>query len=901
VNELDTEFDDELFHIGVLRKSGRYPWGSGDNPNQRNKGFLDHVDGLKKQGLSEKDIADGLGITTTQLRAAKSIAKNAQKKADISQAMILKERGLSNVAIGEKMGVNESQVRQLLNPTQKEKNNVLQTTADKLKQKTDEYGAVDIGMGVEHHLGVSRTQLKNAAALLEAEGYGIQYVNVDQQGTGKVTKMIVLTKPDTTYSELYQNKDKIHTIGAYSDDGGHTFRDVKSPISVDSKRIAVRYAEEGGTDADGTIHLRRGVDDISLGSKQYAQVRIAVDGTHYLKGMAMYRDDLPDGVDMVFNTNKSDKGDKLKAMKPMKDDEENPFGSVVHQRYYKGPDGKMKQSVINVVNEEGDWDGWSRNLSSQVLSKQPVQLAKQQLDLKMKAKQAEYDEIMALTNPAVKKKLLESFSDDLDSSSVHLKAAALPRQRTQVILPINSLKDTEVYAPNFKNGERVALVRYPHGGTFEIPELTVNNRNKEAGGIMKGAIDAIGINSTVASRLSGADFDGDTVLVIPNNLKQIKSKRPLKELEGFDPQAAYPAYDGMPKMSAKTKQLKMGDVSNLITDMTVRGASDSEIARAVKHSMVVIDAEKHNLNWRQSAKDNNISQLKEKYQGDARSGASTLISKASSETSVNERRAARTTEGGAINKTTGKRQYVETGANYVKPAYTTVNARTGKVTEHPAQVIFKKDKITKMEATDDAFTLSSGTPMEEVYARHANRLKDLADKGRVAMVNTPPLRYSPQAKVAYDPQVKSLNAKLALAQRNKPLERQAQLLAGTIVKAKQDANPHLDKADLKKIKGQALLTARERVGAKKDQVDITPIEWAAIQAGAITNNKLESILANTDVDRIKELATPREATVMVQSKVLRAKAMLAAGFDASEIADALGVNVSTLNSSIERS
>lgn len=35
-------------------------------------------------------------------------------------------------------------------------------------------------------------------------------------------------------------------------------------------------------------------------------------------------------------------------------------------------------------------------------------------------------------------------------------------------------------------------------------------------------------------------------------------------------------------------------VSNLITDMTVEGASLTEIARVVKHSMVVLDAEKHN-------------------------------------------------------------------------------------------------------------------------------------------------------------------------------------------------------------------------------------------------------------------------------------------------------------------
>ena len=48
----------------------------------------------------------------------------------------------------------------------------------------------------------------------------------------------------------------------------------------------------------------------------------------------------------------------------------------------------------------------------------------------------------------------------------------------------------------------------------------------------------------------------------------------------------------------------MGDVSNLITDMTIKGANNDELARAVRHSMVVIDSEKHNLDVKASARDN---------------------------------------------------------------------------------------------------------------------------------------------------------------------------------------------------------------------------------------------------------------------------------------------------------
>ena len=94
--------------------------------------------------------------------------------------------------------------------------------------------------------------------------------------------------------------------------------------------------------------------------------------------------------------------------------------------------------------------------------------AKKQLNLAAADKQSEFDEICSLTNPTVKKALLKSFADDCDAAAVHLQAAALPRQKYQVILPLTSIKDNEVYAPNYKNGETVALVRYPHGGTFEL-------------------------------------------------------------------------------------------------------------------------------------------------------------------------------------------------------------------------------------------------------------------------------------------------------------------------------------------------------------------------------------------------------------------------------------------------
>lgn len=869
--------DDYFAHYGILRKSGRYPWGSGGPESSGSTNFLGYVAELQAKNLSESQIAEGMGITTTQLRAAKSIAKNEERQANIGMATRLKDKGMSNVAIGERMGIPESTVRTLLEPSAKDKADVLLSTSNMLRDEVADKKYLDIGSGVENHLAISSTKLATAVAVLQEEGYKIHYLKVKQLGTGKETTLKVLSAPDVPYSEVSKNRSQIKQIQHFTEDGGRSFVAIQTPLSVSSKRVGVRYAEDGGTDSDGVIHVRPGVEDVSLGGARYAQVRIAVNGTHYLKGMAMYKDDLPPGVDLVFNTNKKNTGNKLDAMKPMKDDPDNPFGAVVRQKI-DPKTGKVK-SAMNIVNEEGAWDSWSKNLSSQLLSKQSPALAKQQLDMTYERKQREFEDISKLTNPAVKKKLLESFAGDVDSAAVHLKAAALPRQRSSVILPINSLKETEIYAPNFRNGERVALVRYPHGGIFEIPELTVNNNHPQAKRALGQARDAVGIHSKVAERLSGADFDGDTVLVIPNNKKQIKTAPALDGLKGFDPQRSYPSYEGMKRMSARTKAIQMGEVSNLITDMTIRGASTTELARAVRHSMVVIDAEKHNLNYRQSAIDNGIGQLKAKYQGGTRAGASTLISRAKSTTRVVERKARPAAEGGAVDRATGERKFVPTGNTYV-------NLK--------GQTVPRTFEVRKLAEANNAHTLSSGTPIEKVYADHSNKLKALANQARKVSVNTKTTPYSPSAKVAYQNEVNTLRAKLNVALKNAPLERQAQLLANATVKAKKDANPDMDKAELKKIQGMALTQARIRTGAGKKRIDITPQEWAAIQAGAVSNNTLTQILTNADLDRVKELATPRSAVLMSSTKTNRAKSMLAAGYTQAEIADALGVSLSTL-------
>lgn len=879
-------FLDELYHIGTKRHSGRWPWGSGENPYQHESWFLGEMTRLREQGMDDTEIAKEMGMSTNEFRTRRTVERNQKIASDSTHALTLKDQGYSNVEIGEILGVSEGTVRRYLNPALKMRENKTQLLANELKNQVEEHPYLDVGKGVELQLGVSKTQMKPALSLLKEQGYKVSYIKVEQAtNPGKYTSVQVLTKDDVPYGDIYKNRDKIMSPeGVWFEDRGTTLRNIKPPVSVNSDRISIRYAEDGGDKKDGVIELRRGVEDISLGQNHYAQVRIAVDDTHYLKGMAMYSDELPKGVDILFNTNKHKDKTKMEVLKKMEDDPDNPFGSTIRQTTYIGKDGKEHQSAINIVNEDSDWEKWSKTLSSQFLAKQPKTLVKQQLDLSYKEKKEEYDKIKELNNPAIKQRLLQSFADDCDAEAVHLKAAPLPGQKTHVILPLTTIKDNEVYAPNYRTGEEVILVRHPHEGVFQIPRLTVNNNNRQGRQLIGQAENAIGISSKAAEQLSGADFDGDTVLVIPTKNQPIKATKPLKDLEKFDPKEYYPAYEGMPKTGPETgfhKQNEMGKISNLITDMTIKGATPSEIARATRHSMCVIDAEKHNLDWRRSASENSIAQLKEKYQGGKNRGASTLISRASSEERVPQRR-----DGYKINKDTGEKIFSYTGNTWTDP-------KTGK--EKPLQ-----DKSTKMYETSDAFTLSSGSQVEAIYATHANKLKALGNEARKELASTNNLEYNPSSRKTYAAEVDSLNSKLNNALKNAPNERKAQLVADVIFKAKRDENPRLkdDKDEARKVKAQIIEETRARAGTtkRKDRnIEITDREWEAIQAGALHHSKVQQILQNTDLDDIRERATPRDPKKsMNASSIARAKAMIRMGYPQSEVAKELGVSVTTL-------
>ena len=891
---MDLIEEDILMHYGVKRRSGRYPWGSGDNPYQHGGDFLARVEELQRLGKTEKQIADELHLSTTDLRMQVRVAKHERRALQADRARSLREDGKTLDEIASILGyANDSSVRALLNENTAANKNKAQATAEILKKELAEKGAIDVGTGVERQLGVSTGVLQEALFILETEGYNRYGVGVPQVNDPKKRTITpVISVPEIDQREVYQNLDLVKSVGDYhSTDGGESWDKREYPASIDSSRVKILYGDEGGALKDGVIEIRRGVADLDLGDSHYAQVRILVDGTHYLKGMAMYSDDMPDGADIVFNTNKHTGTPKMDVLKKIQDDPDNPFGALIKangQSHYIDADGNEKLSAINKLKEEGDWDKMSKNLSSQFLSKQPIQLIKKQLDLTYADAADEFSEICSLNNPTVKRKLLLDFADECDSAAVHLKAAALPRQSTQVILPLNAMKETEIFAPNYRDGEKVVLIRYPHGGTFEIPELTVNNKNPTAVSVLgKNIRDAVGINPKVAERLSGADFDGDQVVVIPTGGRvKIQSTPALKDLKDFDPKTDY-STEGKTGVRLLAKgaatQRQMGEISNLITDMTLKGATEPEIARAVKHSMVVIDAAKHKLDYRQSEKDNGIAELKKKYQGfddetGHHGGASTLLSRRKQDVEVPERQGS-----GVIDPLTGKVVYKESGRTYVDP-------RTGKT-------VAATTKVKRILAVDDVRSMSSGTLQEEAYADYANKMKDLANKARLEYKATPTLKRSASAAKAFEPEVNRLMAALKVAQLNAPLEREAQRIANARVKAKVQANNITDKDEISKIRRAAISDARNSTGAsgKRTRITISDGEWTAIQSGAISDTTLSEILRYVEPKTVRERATPRRTTQLSDARISRIKAMANSGHTNAEIAEALGISTSAVS------
>lgn len=910
--------NDILEHYGTKRHSGRYPWGSGDSPYQHSGDFLSRVEKFKAKGMSEGEILDAINDTlppeyklgATEFRVAKTKAGHDRKASQWEDIQKLKKENpdMGWTEIGQKLGMPESTVRSMYQNGVGTKKDQAEKIAETLKKEVDKKGMIDISEGTNLTLGVSEGKLDEAVYILEAEhgykryGVGIkQPTNFRQQ-----TNITVLAKPEYDQRYAYEHQGDIQSLGDYhSDDGGNSFRQLQPPSSLSSDRVAVRYGDQGGLAKDGVMEIRRGVADLDLGNSHYAQVRIMVDNSHYLKGMAMYSDNMPDGVDIVFNTNKPSGTPKMKVFKEIKNDPGNPFGAAITaegQSTYIGKDGKEHLSPINKLKWEGDWDDMSKSVSSQFLSKQPLPLIKKQLELTRADYKAEYDEIMHYTNPTVKKKMLLDFAEKCDGTAMTLKASAFPGQSTKVILPLDKIKETEAYCPTYENGTQLALIRYPHAGTFEIPIVTVNNKNASGKSNLGNVKDAIGISSKVAERLSGADFDGDTVMAIPMSDKvRINSTDPLPGLKNFDPKTSYAVPEGNPNnvrlMKKDEKQKEMGIISNLITDMTLRGATTEDLERAVRHSMVVIDAEKHKLDYKRSEKENGIQELKQKYQirvdddgNEKYGGASTLLSRRKQTVRIPERRGSV-----RIDKDTGEYIYKESGRTF---------------TDKKGKKRIAEDEVSRISLEKDVRNLMSsktGTPQEVEYANFSNYLKAMANQARKDYANMKGIQRDPAAAKKYAPEVESLKAKYEAVLANKPKERRAMIIANSRIKAiiedrGLDYKDKYDKKEIKKISSVEMQRARDQVGANSSRTKIvfTDREWEAIQNHAISDSMLTKFLNSSDSTEIVKRAMPKAAATLSSAKKAKAKAMLAGGYSYEEIAKACGVPKSTIYDALNK-
>lgn len=910
-----------LMHYGTPRHSGRYPYGSGENPYQHVKGFMGNYRELKSKGVKEKDIAKYFGMNSSQLRDKIAIENMKESIARYEMIQTRVDKGITSpTKISRETGIPEGTIRDYIKRGSPVDTRI-KTTADTLADAVNKNKYVNVGEGVNFYLGITEDKLKKSLAYLSAKGYQVTTVNIPQAGADRqYTPMKVLTKEGLSKRDIFDNRDKIKMVGQHSEDGGLSYQNREPIVNIDRKRIFVRYGDEGGKEKDGTIELRRNVPDLDLGRSHYAQVRIGVEGGLYMKGMALYSDDIPKGYDVVYNTNKKsgapDKDikdengfvTKSGVFKKQKDpssrgyDPSNPFGSSVKgdeelitvPSHYEDKEGNKHKSALNICREEGDWSQWKKNLPSQFLSKQDPQLARKQLDLAIAEKRNEFDDIKSLTNAVIKKELLKDFADECDSAAVHLKAAALPRQRTHVILPDPNMKENEIYAPNYEHGEEVVLIRFPHEGIFEIPRLRVNKHVPSAEAVIgKNAKDAVVINSKVAETLSGADFDGDTVLVIPtknNNIKASdsykKTDKAIEKLRSYDPDTLYPPNPNVKpwKKGGSQEHRQMGEISNLITDMTLQQAPLDEVVRATMYSMLIIDVAKHHYDYKKAYNDLGIDILKHKYQkhkdDDKYGGAATLISKAKGIQYVHKRK-----DNYRIDPETGEKIWIE------KPQLIDYKTGLPKV-DKEGNPVYGKQKSTKMYEAKDAYELSSGHVIESVYADYANAMKAMGNEARKEFLATEPNKRSPEAVKVYSKQVESLERKLIDAKKNAPLERQAQALASKKVELIEQEED-LTKEEKKKEKNKAITYARIVTGAKKHQIYIDDDEWKAIQAGAVSPSRLLDIWSNADQDRAKELALPKERNKLSDAKIALISKM-AGRYSNQEIADQLGVSVSTV-------
>lgn len=214
--------DNSLMHVGVGHlengHSGRYPWGSGENSNQRFSSFSERVKYLRKEGLTETEIAKSMGLnSSTELRVLYSEDMHRQKMEEASRAKALAAKGWSTSAIGRELGKNESSIREYLKEDYEAKLSKSQVVANLLKKEVDAKGMIDVGTGVEKELGadVSAEKLNAALYILKNEGYNVFGGRMPQvTNPGQMTTLKVLTTPEHEHKDIF-DYDKVKSVSDY--------------------------------------------------------------------------------------------------------------------------------------------------------------------------------------------------------------------------------------------------------------------------------------------------------------------------------------------------------------------------------------------------------------------------------------------------------------------------------------------------------------------------------------------------------------------------------------------------------------------------------------------------------------------------------------------------------------
>ena len=968
----DYEHPGAYTHTG----SGRYHHGEGENPHQHDYDPEYEFAQMKHRGASEEEILKAMGLSTTEYRKLVKELKSKDMTARHEDVVKLSEMGLGATAIAKELSkrygyeISEGTIRgDLKRIAAGEKVRVTKLEAtkkiliDTLNEHTEDgkpYTFVDVGEGSEKYINVSQVLKDGAVSAIARENTDVfehviqvAQVNNSQQKT-TVKFLVKVNDPSLTEGKsetevkkaaaayLHQHYDEMapitsSVIGA-AEGVPSSVRKVEYPVSISHERVMIGYSDDpvNGDDnlaKDGTMIIRPSAKDLTMtdcdtqtGVTHYAQVRIAVDDSHYCKGMAMYgrEDQFPPGVDVIFYTNKtSNKSwDKvLKEFKKTKDengnivvDKDNPFGAdlkATGQRYYYDENGEKKMSAVNVLREEGDWNEYRKSLSAQFLSKQNLAFARNQLNTSIDNAKTQFDEIAAVKNAQVRNKLLEDFAESCDAKAIDLSAAATTGQLTQVLLPCPSLKSTtynddgsikeygHVYAPNYPDGHKLAIIRYPHANICEIPVLIVNNSNPEGKTQIGRGLDAIGLPKSALDQLSGADTDGDTGTCIDvTKLEElglhVDTTKYFDELIGFDSKAAAPMTDvtvlnknwnarsdgtSGKTMSKRDRGLQMGRITNCISNMQkATGVTRDEMVRAMKYSMIVIDAYKHNLDWKGAEQEYGIKEIYDKYSsGDKK--AIWTVSKASTQGGLETQdfkyesyTKADGTEGQKkvyINTETGEKYWSYTGREYEKLKE---DPTTGKKTG-TGEMVKATQKSTGMEDAwrrgEDATALVSAynTPMEQEYAKYSNAMHDIANQARKMMVNnTETVVATAEVKAQYVNEVASLKAKLEVAQQNAPKERLAQMYAQAALKSWKANNPEdaKDSDMLKKKRTYFQNQARARTGANGSgtRVKISAKEYEAINAGAVPKNTVTDVLKRCDKNTLNKQAVPHDESAV---------------------------------------